>query len=147
MFSEIIDSIKNIINPVTTMVDELHTSDEEKGKIKIELEKLSNDFQKMIADLEGKKLDLEMKMLEYVNKLNLVDAQSDSNLQRNWRPIIALTLLFLVTTKYMVDILFVFGYVHSQIEFDANFWFAVGGIWGITSLTRGVEKSIKGLKK
>jgi hypothetical protein len=146
MFTAILDTIKNIINPVTNMVDEITTSAEEKGKIKIELEKIKAEIQTLVLGLEEKRLDMEMKLMEYSNKLLMADATSDNTLQKTWRPIISLSLAGLVIIKYLVDVIYTFGWVDRQIVFDANFWLAVGGLWGITSLTRGVEKTSKSYK-
>jgi len=78
-----------LITPVTELVDQIHTSDEERLQIK------SGLFE-MQAGLASQMMDYEARLLEAQTKVITAEAQGASWLQRNWRPITMLTFLALV---------------------------------------------------
>lgn len=78
-----------VVKPVTHLVDELNTSEEERLQIKAGL------FQ-VQAELASKVMDYEARLLESQAKVVTAEAQGASWLQRNWRPITMLTFLALV---------------------------------------------------
>ena len=77
------------ITPVTNLIDELHTSDEEKGTLQLE-------FQKVTNEITGKVIALESQLLESKTSIIVAEAKSQSWAARNWRPITMLTFLVLV---------------------------------------------------
>ncbi len=81
--------ISNIFEPAAKLVDELHTSDEEKLKMQSEIKKVENE-------LLGKVIEYERQLLESKTKIITAEATGQSWLQRNWRPITMLTFLVLV---------------------------------------------------
>lgn len=81
--------ISNIIKPVREIIDDLHTSQEEKENLKNEIAKVEYDFQNRILEYEGK-------LTEAQSKIILAETQATSWIQRNWRPITMLTFLILV---------------------------------------------------
>jgi hypothetical protein len=81
--------LSGAINPITKLVDELHTSDEERLIIKAELAKLQNDITEKVLDYESQLLDSKTSII-------VAEAQGASWLQRSWRPITMLTFLLLV---------------------------------------------------
>ena len=83
------NSLTSIVQPVTQLVDELHTSEEERLKIKSGL----FDVQ---AQLATQVMNYEARLLEARTKAITAEAQGASGLQRNWRPITMLTFLVLV---------------------------------------------------
>ena len=87
-------SITEFLNPVSKIIDDVHTSDEERLKIKAELFQL----QTMIA---AKMMEYEAKLLESKSKIIIAEAQGASWLQRSWRPITMLTFLVLVVLDTM----------------------------------------------
>ena len=72
--------LANLILPVTKLSDEVHTSEEEKLLIKGEMFKL----QQAITD---KVISYETQLMDNQAKVILAEAQGESWLQRNWRPI------------------------------------------------------------
>src|SRR3990167_2318252 len=72
--------IGEIFKPAADLVDNLHTSDEEKLK-------LQNAFVKMQNEASGKLLEFEAKLVEAQSKIITAEAQGQSWLQRNWRPL------------------------------------------------------------
>jgi hypothetical protein len=81
--------IGNIFEPATKLIDALHTSEEEKLNAKNELFKLQ-------AQAFGKAEEYEKKLLEAKQQIILAEANSQSVLARNWRPVTMLTFLCLV---------------------------------------------------
>jgi Holin of 3TMs, for gene-transfer release len=72
--------LSNLISPVTNLIDELHTSDEEKLKIQAEMLKLQ-------TEVTGRVMDYESKLLDAQSQIVLAEAKGESWLQRNWRPL------------------------------------------------------------
>ena len=77
------------IQPVASLIDNLHTSEEERLKIKQSL----FEMQSLMA---AKVMEYEAKILEAKAKIITAEATGQSWLQRNWRPITMLTFLGLV---------------------------------------------------
>ena len=78
-----------ILKPATDLIDELTTTDEEKLQLKNELTKIENTFASEVLEYESK---LMVAQASVINS----EAQGESWLQRNWRPITMLTFLILV---------------------------------------------------
>lgn len=89
MFGTILGFIGDIISPVRDIIDEVHTSEEEKLKIKAEMFKME-------MAMSSKFMDYERQLLESKTKIITAEAQGQSVLQRTWRPITMLTFLVLV---------------------------------------------------
>lgn len=81
--------LANALDPVTKLIDDLHTSDEERLSIKGELYRLQNEVTSQFLDYEKTKLESQAKVI-------MAEAQGQSWLQRSWRPITMLTFLALV---------------------------------------------------
>ncbi len=81
--------LAGVIEPVTQLVDDLHTSEEERLQVKAKL------FE-MQSQLSAQILSYETRLLESQGQVILAEAQGASWLQRNWRPITMLTFLVLV---------------------------------------------------
>jgi hypothetical protein len=77
------------IKPVTSLIDELHTSGEEKRQLKNELTKVENLFAERV-------LDYEQKLAQMKADVIMTEAKGESWLQRSWRPITMLTFLVLI---------------------------------------------------
>jgi hypothetical protein len=89
MLGAILGFISNIINPVTEIIDELNTSEEERLAIKQKL------FEMQTA-LSMKVMEYEQQLLKSKADIITAEAQGQSWIQRNWRPITMLTFLALV---------------------------------------------------
>ena len=83
--------LTHLIEPVTDLVDDLHTSEEERLQVKSHL------FQVQVqAELTTQIMDYEARLLEAKTKVITAEANGQSWLQRTWRPITMLTFLGLV---------------------------------------------------
>jgi len=85
----IFNFLGDLIKPVTDMVDELHTSEEEKLTLKTQMMSIQNE-------MAIKVLNYEQKIMETQASIIVAEAQGGSSLQRLWRPITMLTFLGLV---------------------------------------------------
>ena len=73
-----LDFISNIFKPAAELIDNLHVSDEERGKLQVELARIQSDIQKESV------------------KLMIAEASSEHWIVAAWRPICALLLFTLI---------------------------------------------------
>lgn len=85
----ILSFIGEIFKPAADLIDNLHTSDEEKLLIKLAMQSAENQ---LIAKVIG----YENKLLESKTAIITSEANGQSWMQRSWRPITMLTFLVLV---------------------------------------------------
>jgi hypothetical protein len=83
-----------LVEPVTKLIDDLHTSDEERQQIKAEIFKIQSKVTSQV-------LGYEQQLLEAQSSIVKAEAQGQSWLQRSWRPITMLTFLVLVVADTM----------------------------------------------
>jgi hypothetical protein len=129
--------VGDVISPVTKLIDNLHTSDEERLKAKESLAKIQ-------LDMSLKVLDAQTKLVEQQAKIITAEAQGESWLQRTWRPITMLFFLvclgvywFGLAPQYLIDNPDVVEKLFTIIGIG------IGGYIG----SRGIEKSIDKWKK
>ena len=121
--------ISSIFKPAADLIDDLHTSDEEKLTLKKEIMKLENEVTMKAMELE--------KQLVEANASNIkAEATGHSWLQRNWRPITMLTFLVLV-------VLDSFGWLANPLADEAWTLLQIG-LGGYVA-GRSVEKIIPGV--
>lgn len=89
MLLEIFSFVKNVFSPAAELIDNLHTSDEEKMKLQNVLAKIENDTTLKVIEYEGK-------LLQAQTSIITAEANSASWIARNWRPITMLSFLVLV---------------------------------------------------
>jgi len=97
--------LTSIFKPVVDLVDELHTSTEEKGMMRAVL------FEAQAGIVENV-LDYEAKIIENKASIILAEAQGESYLQKNWRPILMLVIVAIVANNYLL-------YPYLSLFFDA----------------------------
>lgn len=86
--------ISSIFKPAADLIDNLHTSEEERLEVKSKMFELQ-------TELTGKMMEYESKLLDSKTKIITAEAMGASWLQRNWRPITMLTFLVLVVLDTM----------------------------------------------
>lgn len=89
MSISILGFISNIFKPAAKLIDDVHTSEEERMQLKKELLDVENK-------LSMKVLEYESQLLQAQSSIITAEATGQSWLQRNWRPITMLTFLVLV---------------------------------------------------
>lgn len=81
--------LSGLVSPVTDLIDQLHTSEEERLQVKARI----FEMQTHMAD---KVMEYETLLMQAQATVITAEAQGSSWLQRNWRPITMLTFLVLV---------------------------------------------------
>lgn len=81
--------ISNIFEPAAKLIDEVHTSTEEKLALKNKLAVIQNETHSIM-------MEYETKLLTAQSSIITAEANGQSWMQRNWRPITMLTFLVLV---------------------------------------------------
>lgn len=94
MWDKIRSVVTDVIKPVTNLVDNLHTSKEEKMQIEATLQKAQ-------LDMAAKMIDVHQKELEAQKEIIIAEAKGGW-LQRNWRPILMLAIVTIVVNNYLV---------------------------------------------
>ena len=92
------------VKAVANVIDELHTSEEEKQQLK-------NRFEEIQAKLKSKQMDI-----------NLADAKSTAGglsgfMQRSWRPLIGMSCAIAIFWEFVLSkfILFICGLFHYEV--------------------------------
>ena len=85
----ILSFLGGAIKPVTDLIDSLHTSGEERDKLRNELVKLENEISSQLIEYHTKLIGAQADVIK-------AEATGKSWMQRNWRPITMLTFLVLV---------------------------------------------------
>lgn len=102
---DILSLIGGIFKPVGDLIDNLHTSEEEKLKAKEEMYRIQ-----VVAS--SKVLEYEKELMNKQADIVKAEAQGASWIQRNWRPITMLTFLVLVVCDS-------FGLLEFRLSKDA----------------------------
>ena len=122
------------IAPVAGLIDELHTSDEERESLRLE-------FYKLQFGIFEQTMDYENRLLEAQSNIIVAEAQGGSWLQRSWRPITMLVFLCLVVADS-------FGWLASPLADEA--WtllqIGLGGYVAGRSLEKMTPKITDALK-
>jgi len=137
----ILSFISSIFQPAVDLIDELHTSDEEKGELRNRLVAMQNEF-------SSKVLDYETKLMEAQASVIKSEAQGHSWLQRNWRPILMLTIVFIIANNYILfPYVELFGHKAVQLDLPDHMWSLMKiGVGGYI-LGRSGENIVKNYKK
>jgi len=123
--------IGQIFKPAADLIDNLHTSEEEKINAKTAM------FEVQMG-LGMKVLDYEAQLIKAQSSIIVAEAQGQSILQRNWRPITMLTFLFLVVADS-------FGQLPFRLAGEA--WTLLQLGLGGYVVGRSGEKIVSALKK
>ena len=81
--------ITELVQPVSNLIDELHTSDEERLQLKAQMMRIQ-------SEAASKLQEYEMALLNAKSSIIVAEAKGESWLQRSWRPLGMVTLLALV---------------------------------------------------
>ena len=118
--------ITDIFKPAADLIDNVHTSDEERLVLK-------NKLAEIMAALETKVLEFQLKFAKLQASVIQSEATGESWLQRNWRPITMLNFLALINLS-------LFGFVNSLPD---NIWTLLELGLGGYVIGRSVEKVSK----
>ena len=124
----------SLFKPVADLVDNLHTSEEERLQCKAALLQAQTEFL-------GKALDYEKTTLEVRGKIVAAEATGQSFLQRNWRPIIMLEFGFIIAWNYVISPLF----SAPSLDIPPDMWGLLKIGLGGYVIGRSAEKVVPGL--
>ena len=127
----LLNFLGDIFKPATELIDDIHTSDEEKMQLRNKMEKIQNE-------MESKVLTYEQKLMEAQASVIQSEAQGESWIQRSWRPITMLTFLALV-------VLDSFGLLKFRLAEQAWTLLQIG--LGGYVIGRSAEKLVPGVVK
>jgi hypothetical protein len=127
----VLSFIGRIFTPAAKLIDDIHTSDEEKLQLMAVIKTVENE-------LLAKIIDYETKLLESKSKIITSEAQGASWMQRNWRPVTMLTFLVLVVCD-------AFGLLAFRLADDAWTLLQIGLGGYVTG--RSAEKIVDNYKK
>lgn len=125
-------AVSEAVGEIGSVVDNLSTSDDEKATAKNQLTKIVNDALVKATEAQAEVLKADL---------------TGSKLQRNWRPIAALTFVFIIFCTYLVLPLFN-AYFHSEdisyliedLKTNEHFWTLLEIMIGGYTIGRSVEK-------
>jgi len=120
--------IKSLFTPAAKLIDDLHTSDEEKGKLKNELAKIQAEANKQFVELAKAELDARSKIIAS-------EAQSSHWLQGAWRPICSMLLIGVVVLDSM-----------NVIEASEQLYTLATSFLGLYGAGRSIEKAASTVK-
>lgn len=128
IFDFIIEIGKTIISPITTLIDDLNTSDEEKLTLKNQMKQLELTYQ-------AKLLELDSQLLESKTNIIIAEAKGESWLQRNWRPMLMVTFMVIIANNYIIaPYLNALGVTAVMLDIPGGMWamltVGVGGYVG-----------------
>ena len=123
--------MSSIFSPFAKLIDDVHTSTEEKAQLKNQAQGLQNAITSQLIDYEKQLLDSQAKIIT-------AEATGESWMQRNWRPITLLTFLVLVVCDS-------FGWLANPLASEAWLLLQIG-LGGYVG-SRGIEKTVKNWKK
>jgi len=109
---KLLSLISEIFEPVSKLIDNLHTSEEERLIIKQKMFEAQ-----MSAAMKAQ--EYESELLKAKSTIITAEAQGDSFLQRNWRPITMLTFLVLVVFDS-------FGWLPNRLAAEAWMLLQIG---------------------
>lgn len=119
-------NLLNVAGAIGNLLDDVFTSDEERKAFDVQLKQLDNQ-------INVEYLTQQTKMLEAQSQVIQAEAQGESWLQRNWRPITMLTFLVLITFDC-------FGLLEYRLSEQA--WYLLQLGLGGYVIGRSVEKTI-----
>ena len=124
--------LSKVLEPITGLVDKLHTSDDERLEAKAVLLQLQ-------TSLMSQTLDYEKQIAQSQRDIIVAETQANSWLTRSWRPITMLTLVAMVVVAQF-----------SSMEIPPDLWFVIklglGGYVGGRSVEKSVASVVKVMK-
>lgn len=143
-------NILSLFAPVTNLIDELVTSDEERLTLQVELEKVKASVDKEILAVGGKVVDAEAKIREADFKVREQELKSDSWLVRHWRPFMMMALGMPMLFNFIgLPFLQMTGYYDfiKPIVLTPEYWTITQTFYGVYGGGRTLEKIVKHVRR
>ena len=117
--------IGDIFKPAADLVDNIHTSEEEKLKLR-------NILAQIEADVTLKHMELQAKLTEATANVAVAEASSESWFTRNYRP-------FIITSMFVMIMLESFGVLETELP--EIFWQIFAAAFGVMSVGPSILKT------
>ena len=131
----IFNFLSSAITPITNLIDNLSTSDEERLQAKNKLEQIKN---KLAVDMQS----FQEKEIEAKAKVMIAELNQDDNYTKRARPTVlyAGIIIMLINNVILPWISYFKGLQIPPINLPSEFWLAWGGIASVYSFGRSKEK-------
>jgi hypothetical protein len=129
--------IKGLIGEIGSVIDNVHTSEEERSAAKAKLRALETEATaQVLAHAET--------LFQSQRDVLVAEIQGESWLQQAWRPITMLVFVFIILNNYViVPYVSAFGGTVPALEIPNGMWALLNvGIGGYIA-SRGIEKVVK----
>ena len=131
----ILDFASEIVKPVTDLIDNLTTSDQEKLELKNKLTEIENVY-------KSKLLEYESAIAESKKEVMLAELKQEDLYTKRARPTVlyaGLVILF-INNVLLPWVSYFIGYNVPTINLPSEFWLAWGGVAGVYAFGRTKEK-------
>lgn len=137
MWTAILGLIEGAFRPAVDLIDELHTSEEEKLEAKAKMMIIQNQ-------LATEMLDVQKTELESARDIIVAEAKGESWLQRNWRPVLMMLFGVIIANNYIFNPwLSAMFDINVTMQIPPDMWALLKlGVGGYVA-GRSVEKGIK----
>jgi len=132
IFDFVKEGAKGLLEPIGAIVDNLHTSHEEKLILKAQLAQTQ-------ADLESRLYESETARLAAVNASIQIEAKSDNKLTSSWRPLFGISFGLQMWMMFML-LIFKDGAVELIGGLPDLYWFSNLAVLGVVAGGRTWEK-------
>mgnify|MGYP000645021635 CR=1 FL=1 len=128
------DIISGAIGPVTDLIDNMHTSEEEKAKAKQAIQQMQNSLTSQIIKAKGGIIKAE--------------AESEHFLTATWRPITALVFVAIIANNYIIaPYMGAFAGKEVVLDIPPQMWELLKIMIGGYVVSRGAEKGLRTWKE
>ena len=125
--------ISDIFEPAAKLIDDIHTSTEEKLELKAKFKALDLEIKKIENEYRNTVIEYESKLMENQSRIIQAEATGQSWIQRNWRPITMLVFVGLI-------VLFALGIIDLKDQYATEFFRLVQIGLGGYVIGRSAEK-------
>jgi len=138
---KIFEFVTGLFDPLTNLIDEVVTSEDEKNKYKLKMKKIQESQMTKVLDFQRDLMNQQAAAIQ--------GEISGNWLQRSWRPIIMLSFGFIVVYQFFIAQL-ISGFVADWPEFEIpdQFWtlleIGIGGYVAGRSIEKIVPKVMEG---
>jgi len=135
----IIGTVVSGIKALAGLVDEVTTTDEEKLAKQVEINSLANQLRLDLAKIESE-------FAEVQSRVVIAEAQSQSWLARNWRPMTMMTFVGIIFFNYIISPLFSMTALTIVPDMWALLKLGIGGYIGgrtIEKISPGIVDALK----
>lgn len=140
MFKQLSNIISQTIKPLGEIIDNVHTSKEEKLEAQKALEEIENSLTLEVLDFHRAELENKKEVL-------VAEAKSEHFITSSWRPITALVFTFIIANNYIIAPYSeaLFG-IKVMFDLPPEMWDLLKLMIGGYVVSRGVEKTVQKYK-